>query len=131
MSKQSNRKQVFSARWAKIEMLEDRSVPAILDWIGDVVGDANWNANAAGNTNWSSDLLPQDGDTLRFQSSTAVGNFISNNNIAGLDVANLVINRDSLASNNFVLTGNPFNWDRVASPPTLVGTRQASNLVSR
>ena len=43
----SNRRKRKSSR--PVERLEDRTLPALVVWTGDV--DANWGTNAAGNTN--------------------------------------------------------------------------------
>ncbi len=73
----ADRRPASQGRTITFQALEDRTVPAVLDWIGDVAGNANWNAKVGSNTNWSGDVLPANGDTLRFITSTAVGNFSS------------------------------------------------------
>ena len=61
------------------ERLEDRTLPALVVWTGDV--DANWSTNAGGtDTNWAGDVLPVDGDDLLFPLVAA--NFTNNNDIA-------------------------------------------------
>ena len=48
----------------RLQPLEDRTVPALRVWAGDV--NANWGTNSGGNTNWSGDVLPVNGDDLIF-----------------------------------------------------------------
>ncbi len=96
-------------RTITFQALEDRTVPAVLDWIGDVAGNANWNAKVGSNTNWSGDFLPANGDTLRFINSTATGNFTSNNNISNLSLAKIEITTGGIGSTDFVLNGNAVN----------------------
>ncbi len=70
----------------RLEQLEDRTVPAVIDWVGDVAGNNNWGANVAGNTNWAGNVLPGNGDVVRFATANAVGHFLSNNDLVGLSL---------------------------------------------
>ncbi len=105
----ANCRPASQVRTITFQALEDRTVPAVLDWIGDVAGNANWNAKVGSNTNWSGDVLPANGDTLRFINSTATGNFTSNNNINNLSLAKIEITTGGIGSTDFVLNGNAVN----------------------
>jgi hypothetical protein len=86
----------------RLEQLEDRLVPAVLTWEGDV--GLNWNDGTAGvDTNWISagdQVLPADGDTLQF---TATGN------AAG------VKNNNTTAGNSYILDFSAIGYDIVGN----------------
>ncbi|MEY3173127.1 MAG: Hemolysin, chromosomal, partial [Planctomycetota bacterium] len=51
------------------EVLEDRVLPAVLSWVGDV--NNMWSSSDGANTNWSGDAMPADGDSLTFDGTAA------------------------------------------------------------
>ncbi len=96
------RKKARSSAQLRLTLLEDRSVPATLTWLG---------AAGGGNDNWSDPAnwvggTPTNGDTLVFDSATpGLVDFTSNNDISNLTVGALQIT-DSSAASDFSLTGN-------------------------
>ena len=87
-----------------LESLEDRSLLALLTWVGDQ--DANWNTNNAGDTNWDTNTLPADTDTLIF-AGAAPG----------------ALNNDTTAGNSYTLqftaTGYTVGGNAVNTPLTI------------
>ena len=81
----------------RLEVLEDRLVPALLTWTG--AQDNLWNTNFSGSTNWSGNAIPQDGDDLVFPAGVA--NRTNTNNITGLD-----LNSIAFSGINYVIGGN-------------------------
>src|SRR5262245_57999746 len=73
--------------------LEDRTVPASLNWVGDVSG--FWGANSGGNTNWfnnttnTDNVLPANGDSLIFPVSAQ--NFSNTNNLSNLHLNSITL----------------------------------------
>jgi len=82
------------------EMLEDRSVPAALDWTG---GGANANWSTPGN--WSQNQVPSaTNNVLNFGGNAAVSKYVANNDITGL--TGLTINiTDVTPAGDFTISG--------------------------
>src|SRR5262249_8464277 len=80
-----------------VTRLEDRTLPALRVWTGDV--NANWGANVAGNTNWSGDVLPVNGDDLLFP-------VIAANRTNTNDMTGLVVNTFTVGGTVYVIGGN-------------------------
>src|SRR4029079_4522115 len=83
------------------DQLEDRSVPAALDWTG-AGANPNWSTAA----NWSQNQVPSaTNNVLNFNSATSgITNFTANNDIAGL--TGLTINiTDASTAKDFTITG--------------------------
>ena len=93
-------------RKAFFEPLEERSLLATLNWVGDV--DANWNTNSAGNTNWNTNTLPADGDTLIFDGTGA--NFVQNNDTPALNSYTL-----QFTAGGYTIGGNPITLDNAGT----------------
>ena len=87
-----------------VELLEDRTTPATLNWTG--AASTVW--NSAGN--WSPAQVPATNDILVFDSATpGLLNFTSNNNLAaGFTVGQIIIN-DTSPTSNFSVIGNAIN----------------------
>jgi|GEM_PF-5940470 len=101
-----------------LEALEDRSVPAILTWVGDQ--DANWATDNDGDTNWSGDALPASGDTLIFAGAghRRVG----------------ILNNDTTAGNTYALQftadGYTIDGNGITLDQTTTGTAFAIQLTT-
>jgi hypothetical protein len=71
-------------------------------WTGDV--DNHWGTNQLGNTNWAFDLLPHNGDSLIFPSSSP--SFFITNNLNALVINNITLSHVAIEGNAITLTGN-------------------------
>ena len=85
----------------RIEILEDRTTPATLDWTG--AAGANWNTPG----NWVQNQVPSaTNNVLNFSSATAgITSFTSNNDINGLTGLTITIT-DASTAKDFKITGN-------------------------
>ncbi|MFO0945582.1 MAG: autotransporter-associated beta strand repeat-containing protein [Planctomycetota bacterium] len=92
-----SREKESGTRTPNLECLEDRLVLATLTWQG--VSGNNWSVAA----NWVENAIPQDGDTLVFNSNTPPTSFQSINDIAGLDLVTIQIVNDG--SSSFSISG--------------------------
>src|SRR5438552_14222779 len=130
------RRAAFASNRARLRalMLEDRTVPSTLVWVGDVNG--SWGASVGGNTNWrnattgTDNARPQNGDDLTFP--TGAGNRTNTN-----DFSNLSVNSIFLGGTDYAIGGNAITLTSLSDtsllvanalnlPITLTGTLTAS-----
>lgn len=107
LSSQPRKRGAAKRRPLHLEMLEDRSVPAIVNWTGAV--DGNWN-NAANwyNTSVLVAVVPTDGDELVFDSANLTGNKVTAGLVNNLDSL-LNVHSIDIANGSFSITGNSLN----------------------
>jgi len=97
-----------------IVRLENRTVPATLIWTGAV--DDHWGTNSFGTTNWAFNLVPHNGDSLTFPSSSQ--HHTNFNDLTSLTINNITVQYApfDFFGNPVTLTGNFLDSSSPSSP---------------